>query len=152
MKKLLSLISLLLVLSMLLSALVGCKKDPADTDNDDVDDTLTPSEEEDTGPYVLTENYMPEDVFKKLKSSFEGQEISAFVSFDPALVPVVSLDVATITNCTVKSVKIPVIQTLTPDADGNFTYTINTVNSSLKGLRSPFVSTHKIKRAAFPHL
>ena len=155
MKKLLSLISLLLVLSMLLSALVGCKKDPDVTPDNGEDPATTP--EEDTGPYTSTENYIPEAVFKQMKNSFEGGEKNAFIPFsdtanadDEKLTGfrVVSLDVATISNCAVKSINIPVIQTLDVDAEGNFIFTLSTYNSSLEGLGSDPLSTYKIKISA----
>ena len=149
MKTLRSILCLLLVAALLCTTLLGCKEDP---DTPPEEPPVTEQPPEDTGPYVLTENYLPEAVFRYLKSSLQSKSgFSAFsdeVSSDGSKTEAfqaVSLDIATITNCRVKSISIPVIKTLTTDEDKNFTFTIFTIKSDLAGLRSDPVSTHKIK-------
>ena len=149
MKTLRSILCLLLVAALLCTTLLGCKEDP---DTPPEEPPVTEQPPEDTGPYVLTENYLPEAVFRYLKSSLQSKSgFSAFsdeASSDGSKTEAfkaVSLDIATITNCRVKSISIPVIKTLTTDEDKNFTFTIFTIKSDLAGLRSDPVSTHKIK-------
>ena len=143
-KRLLSLISVILLLSMLLTALASCKETPGDGPDDG--NTDPDSETTDpNAPYVSTENYLPEDVYKELKKSFESSEKSGFVAFDLVNAPFISMDVATITNCRVKSITIPVMKTLAMDGDNCFRFTISTIGSSLNGMRSKCLSRHRIE-------
>ena len=129
-RTLLSILSLLLCLCMLLCA---CSQEPTDDDTNKPQGPTTPSVTAD--PFLKTENYVPTDVFTQMKTYFEGTE-SGFSLYDNREnLPFVSTDVFAISNCTVKSITIPVFSTRTTDSNGDFTFTLYVLSNTWSSLR-----------------
>lgn len=129
-RTLLSVLSLLLCLCMLLCA---CSQEPTNDDNNKPQGPGTPNVTAD--PFLKTENYVPADVFAQMKTYFESTE-SGFSLYDREKLPFVSTDVFALSNCSVKSITIPVFSTRTTDKNGDFTFSLYIVPNSWAALRS----------------
>ena len=125
-----SLLSLLLALCML----AGCTGAPSDTDKDG--DTPAPGTTAPDGRYIVTEKYLPEAFAAQMKSYFEGSVAGFYPYDDRANAPLVSTDVFAISNCTVKSITIPVFSTGKVDREGNFTFSIYVLSNKWGTLRA----------------
>ena len=137
-RSLLSLLALFLALSMLLCSFVACKEEPPQTDDPDTNDDTTPPAE-DAKPYTHSETYYTEAQHNTIEAALESRD-SAFGSLDGALTPAVTMNIETITDCSITSISIPVQKTLAADSRGKFTFTLAVVDSTLNGMRSAPVS------------
>ena len=114
-----SLLSLLLVLSMLL---VGCNEETPENTPDSKDDKNPTATE--TTPFTKTENYLPAEICAQMKEYFENATTGFQVYDNRDYAPLVSTDVFAISDCTVKSITIPVFSTSNMDDDGDFTFSL----------------------------
>ena len=137
-RSLLSLLALLLALSMLLCCFVSCKEDPPQTDDPNAGDDTTPPAE-DAKPYTHSETYYTETQHNTIKAALEAKD-SAFGALDGTLTPAVTMNIETLTDCSITSISIPVQKTLAADSRGRFTFTVSVVDSTLTGMRSAPVS------------
>ena len=133
-RTLLSLLSLILALSLSLCCFVGCNNEPVDN-NDDTPPADNPPADGQEDPYVHTERYLTEAQFNTIKAALEARD-NAFGSLDSSIVPAVTMNIETLSACSITSISIPVQRTLSADSFDNFTFTINVVGSSLDGMRS----------------
>ena len=131
---LLSLLALLLALSMLL---VSCNEEPPTPDGN-----TPPADNGEQNPpagetaFTKTESYVPSAVYAQMKAYFEGSEKGFEACSDRAAAPYVSTDLYAITDCTVKSITIPVFSTGKVDEDGNFTFSIYVIPNDWASLRT----------------
>ncbi len=133
---LLSLLAILMALSMIL---VGCNEEPPTPDNPNPPDNGNNGEQNppaQTTTFTKTENYMPAEVFTQMKAYFEGTEKGFEACSDRTSAPYVGTDLYAITNCTVKSITIPVFSTGKADKNGNFTFSIYVVPNDWSSLRT----------------
>lgn len=163
----LSLISLLLLLSMLL---VGCgPTTPAETTGASTTGTTTekptteaPTTEKpttetpttetptteppvvDNTPVTVVESYLPDLAATRSKKYFEVYKEAAS-AFSTQYAPYAIPDVYNLSNCNVKSITIPVMQTLNPDTEGNFVFTIFVFDNSFAGMKSAAKRSYPIK-------
>ena len=146
-KKLLSLVSIFLVLAMLLACAVGCNEDPPPVPDDG--DTPSPSAPA-PDPYTHAENYFKAEQFNTIKAALESRD-SAFASLDASMVPAISLNVAVLSDCSITSISIPVQKTLEADALGEFTFTISIVGTALDGMRATPTGGRTLKISGAEH-
>ena len=121
-KPLLSLVSLILVLSMLLCGLIACDKDTPPSPDQPNDDT--PPSAPAAEPYVSSEKYFTDEQLATIRTALEAGD-SAFTLLDKTVVPAVSMNLERLSGCSITSISIPAQKTLTPDALGNFTFTVS---------------------------
>ena len=130
---LITLLALLLVFSTLLVS-CGPKGDEA-PETPPADDSGNPPAPEGTG-YTVTQSYLPAAVSSQMRTFFEGSDKSfAAHSADRASAPFVMVD-GTLTDCTLKSITIPVMFTGDADAGNCFIFTLSVVSLDLNGLNA----------------
>ncbi len=132
---------LLLTLSLLPTAvLAGCspKSDPPNEDND------SPAPESDTR-YSVIEPYLPKEVSAQMGTLFEGGD-KAFVAPQVENLPFMIMDELIISQCTVKSITIPVWKTGKADSIGNYYFTLSVVNGDLNGIKRTLADPIKTYR------
>ena len=126
---------LLLALALILSAcLVGCS--PKDDPNEEDEPT------EDDGTYKVTESYLPSAVSAKMKELFEAGD-SGFTAPDSSNMPFMIMDELIISNCTVKSITVPVFKTGNIDESGNLYLTLSVVKGDYSGMKTTLASPTK---------
>ena len=136
---LISLLAFLLALSMLL---VGCSEEPPvtnDPDNNGGNGGTQPPPAGDT-TFTKTENYLPAEVYTQMKAYFESKEEGFQAYDDRHFAPLVSTDVFAISDCTVKSITIPVFSTGKADKDGNFSFSLYILSNAWATLRTEMAS------------
>ena len=126
---LLSTLCLLLTLCML----VACSKETPTADENPESNQKPPADE---AAFTKIENYMPADVYTQMKTYFEGQGGGFAAYSDRSNAPFVSTDVFAISDCTVKSITIPVFSTGKTDNNGDFTFSLYILSNSWAALRT----------------
>ena len=141
-KRLLSLISLILALSMLLCGLIACNKDtpPAQEQPDGDTPPSAPAAE----PYVSSKKYFTDEQLATIKTALEAGD-SAFAPLDASMVPVVSMNIECLSGCSITSISIPAQKTLAADALGNFTFTVSVIGTTVDAMRSYLKSSTTLK-------
>ena len=127
---LLSLLTLLLAISTLL---VGCNKE-APAGNENNNPTPNPPTDNSTS-FTKTESYLPSEVYTQMKEYFENKT-TGFEVYDRSNAPFVSTDVFAISNCTVKSITIPVFSTGKTDNNGDFTFSLYILPNGWSALKT----------------
>ncbi len=133
---LISLLALLMALSMIL---VGCNEEPPTPNNTNPPDNGNNGGQNppaQTTTFQKTGNYMPAEVFAQMKTYFESTEQGFYPYDDRINAPLVSTDVFALSNCTVKSITIPVFNTGKTDENGDLTFSLYILPNDWDGLRS----------------
>ena len=129
-----ALLALLLALLMLLA---GCGEEPPATTPNSPDNGGSGTNPPATDTtFKKTESYMPTEVFTQMKSYFESTSTGFYPYDDRAYAPLVSTDVFAISDCTVKSITIPVFSTGKADKNGDFTFSIYILHNAWSLLRT----------------
>lgn len=138
---LLCLLALMLTLSLVL---VGCDSGNDNGGNNNGGDNTPPATDADpnnpqngtTSLFCKTESYLPTAFYEQMKTYFESTEKGFYPYDDLANAPLVSTDVLAISNCTVKSITIPVFNTKATDQNGDFTFSIYVLPNAWSLLRT----------------
>lgn len=127
-----------LAMLLALCMLVGCNETPpAGTDNNPPSTPTSPSGPSQSDSQLVTkENYMPAEVYAQMKAYFESTEKGFYFYDDRAFAPLVSTDVFAISDCTVKSITIPVFSTGKADENGDLTFSIYILPNAWSALRT----------------
>ncbi len=129
-----TLISLLAILLVLCTLLVGCSDTPPNDSGNPNNGNQNPPAQ--TEPFTKTENYVPTDVFTQMKTYFEAANNSFSTIEERENAPFVSTDVFALSNCKVKSITIPVFSTRKVDSDGDFTFSLYVLPNAWASLRN----------------
>ena len=119
------------------------ESEPSVTDNKKPDLKPENNESDDRTPVVITENYLPADVYSRMKVLFETGA-GKFSAYPTGQAPFVIRDLYTVSNCRVNSISIPVYQTLGTDVDGNLKITLSEIGNTYNGLKQPVRKTHTV--------
>lgn len=93
---------------------------------------------------TVTENYLPADLRSYYESAFV-EKSDKFKLFWSGNSPFVLQDAATITDCVLKKISIPVFQTEAADKNGKLVFTLLVHDRSLAGLRQAEKRKYEIK-------
>ena len=127
-------ISILALLLALCTLFTSCGEEPVT--NNPGGNNSTPNTPPADTPFTLTENYMPTAVYEQMKAYFESTEAGFEACSDRTSAPFVSTDLYVISDCTVKSITIPVFSTTKADKEGNFTFSIYVMPNDWSNLRT----------------
>ena len=126
--------------------------EPTDKPTEKPTEPPTPDEpdepdEPDNTVYTYEHSYINADVFAEAKELYEGKtaKVSAYW-LDGA--PYVLADVFGLSNSTLKSITIPVLETKAADADGNFVFTLSVFKNDLESIKNSTPKSYKIKISA----
>ena len=120
---------------------------PDEPDEPDEPDQPDEPVEPDTTVYTYEHSYIDADVFAEVTELYEGKQGSvAAYWLDGA--PYVLADVFGLSNSTLKSITIPVLETKTADADGNFVFTISVFKNDLESIKISTPKTYAINISA----
>ena len=116
---------------------------PTPDEPDEPDEPVVP----DTTVYTYEHSYIDADVFAEAKELYEGRKASVSGYWlDGA--PYVLADVFGLSNSTLKSITIPVLETKTADADGNFVFTLSVFRNDLESIKNSTPKSYQIKISA----
>ena len=131
-------LSLLLVFSMLL---VGCNEETPESNDNNNNNNNNKQPATEAAPFTKTEAYMPAEISAQMKEYFENATTGFQVYDNRDCAPFVSTDVFAISDCTVKSITIPVFSTSTTDADGDFTFSLYILPNDWADLKATLADT-----------
>jgi hypothetical protein len=118
--------------------------EPVEPDQPDQPDQ---PDEPDTTVYTYEHSYINADVFAEAKELYESKKASVNGYWlDGA--PYVLADVFGLSNSTLKSITIPVLETKAADADGNFVFTLSVFKNDLESIKNSTPKSYAIKISA----
>ncbi len=129
---------LLLLLALVLTlstCLVGCSPDDENPEGEG-------GGPEGSATYDVTQGYLPATVSESLRAFFEGGD-SGFEPADTSRMPFMIMDELIISECTVKSITVPVFRTGNTDDAGNLHFTLSVVKGDLNGMKSTLATPSK---------
>lgn len=145
-KRLLSLLSLLLVAVTLCSMLAACGPKDENPDGNDPDEGNNPpaTEEIKLPEPGTTEGYMPDGFFEKIATLFE-EKGADFSCLTASYAPYTVRDSYTFGAGRVHKISLPVYRTMTPDDRGDYLFTVYLIGSSRAELSDRVLSTYELK-------
>ncbi len=129
---------------LLLAILLTSCSDVSDTDIPDTTEAESEPAFVDISPYIVEETFMPKDVYEELSYLYSNDK-KGFSSLPTVNMPYITSAVTDITDCTLKSISIPVFRTGAPDGDGYLTFTVFVYDSSFAGIKQEPKREYKIK-------
>ena len=96
-------------------------------------------------PYTVFERYLPTEVSSALYANYlEASSGNGYLALSKTAGPYAYTDIETLTDCTLKSITIPVRKTSKADENGMHRFTIYKIDSSAEGLVSAPLETYTI--------
>ena len=104
----------------------------------------TPTEDE-SGPFTVTESYLPAKTAAKIRTMFEQKRVTVLPYAKQETAPYALADPKGISDGKLVSITIPVVKTDAKDANGDFLFTISVIGNDDAGIKGSVKRSYGIK-------